>query len=178
MTGRSDARRSRAWMQEALIQLMERKPFKSITITDIAERAGVSRLTFYRNYDSKEAVLEAYFDQLFQSYLESIKNDRSPSLNEALCRCFEYWQKHAKESRLLVQNDLASLIHRPFGAYLDEVMQNVNPPLELSSTQKRFIVGGLFFTMLDWIDQGAAGSPEEVTNEILRLIPAANPTSR
>jgi len=40
-------------IETALLALMKEKNFSSITITDIAKKAGVSRLAYYRNYSSK-----------------------------------------------------------------------------------------------------------------------------
>lgn len=52
---------------EALIQLMEKKEYKDITITDITNRAGVSRMAYYRNYTDKDEILlrrlRLYLDQ-------------------------------------------------------------------------------------------------------------------
>ncbi|MGM9972933.1 MAG: TetR/AcrR family transcriptional regulator [Clostridiaceae bacterium] len=44
-------------LHEALYALMKNKPFTSITITELINKAGVSRATYYRNYNSKEQIL-------------------------------------------------------------------------------------------------------------------------
>lgn len=41
---------SRDCMVQALIQLLKTKSLSNITITELTERAGVSRMTYYRNY--------------------------------------------------------------------------------------------------------------------------------
>lgn len=41
----------------ALLQLMDQTSFDKISITDIVRRAGVSRMAYYRNYQSKEEIL-------------------------------------------------------------------------------------------------------------------------
>ena len=41
-------------IMDALLQLMHTKDYDDITITDITERAGVSRMSYYRNYHSKD----------------------------------------------------------------------------------------------------------------------------
>lgn len=41
----------------ALLQLMDKKPYAEITVTDICKRAGVSRMAYYRNYASKDEIL-------------------------------------------------------------------------------------------------------------------------
>ncbi|HIS07210.1 MAG TPA: TetR/AcrR family transcriptional regulator, partial [Candidatus Choladocola avistercoris] len=44
----------------ALLLLMEKKPYEDITITEIAKKAGVSRMSYYRLYKSKDDILEQY----------------------------------------------------------------------------------------------------------------------
>lgn len=41
----------------ALLKLIYIKPLSSITVSELCEKGGVSRMTFYRNYDSKEDIL-------------------------------------------------------------------------------------------------------------------------
>ena len=55
-----DARalRSGQALREALLALLERKPFDHITIRDICAGAGVHYATFFRHYPSKEALLD------------------------------------------------------------------------------------------------------------------------
>ena len=40
---------SRDCMVQALIQLLQTKSLSNITISELTERAGVSRMTYYRN---------------------------------------------------------------------------------------------------------------------------------
>ena len=42
----------------ALFKLMERKTYESISITEITNKAGVGRISFYRNFDSKEDIVK------------------------------------------------------------------------------------------------------------------------
>lgn len=42
---------------DALISLMKVKPYNKISVTDITERAGVSRMAYYRNYEEKDDIL-------------------------------------------------------------------------------------------------------------------------
>ena len=58
----------------ALMILMERKSFSEITITEIVNKAGVSRMSYYRNYNSKEDIINIYLDEMFEEYMEIISN--------------------------------------------------------------------------------------------------------
>ncbi len=52
--------RSQEWLVEALLFLLEEKPYHKISIKEIAEKADLDRSTFYRHFDSKQALLERY----------------------------------------------------------------------------------------------------------------------
>ena len=57
MSNKESNRLTRECLQTALIYLMGQKPFDKISISEIVRRSGVSRTAFYRNYNSKEEVL-------------------------------------------------------------------------------------------------------------------------
>lgn len=45
-------------MADALLRLLKKKPLEQITITEITNTANVGRVTFYRNFTSKEELLD------------------------------------------------------------------------------------------------------------------------
>lgn len=55
-----DARavRSSAALRQALLTLLEQKPFDQITVRDICAQASIHYATFFRHHQSKEALLE------------------------------------------------------------------------------------------------------------------------
>jgi AcrR family transcriptional regulator len=44
-------------MIAAFALLMDAKPYSKITISDICEKAGIARPTFYRNYNDKDDIV-------------------------------------------------------------------------------------------------------------------------
>lgn len=61
---------------EALVQLMEIKPYEEISITDICKRAGVSRMAYYRNYGSKDEILTRRLDEKLARFTELSRERR------------------------------------------------------------------------------------------------------
>lgn len=57
MSNKESNRMTRECLQTALITLMSQKPFEKITISELVRRSGVSRTAFYRNYNTKEDIL-------------------------------------------------------------------------------------------------------------------------
>lgn len=47
---------TRACITKALVKLTQEKALSSISVTELCQAAGVSRMAFYRNYRSKEEV--------------------------------------------------------------------------------------------------------------------------
>jgi AcrR family transcriptional regulator len=50
------ALQSKRWIMESLIELMNKKTFQEITISELTAHADLGRRTFYRNFTSKEDV--------------------------------------------------------------------------------------------------------------------------
>lgn len=55
----------------ALIKLMSKKPFVQISISEIVNTAGVSRSSFYRNFDSKEQILISYINGQYKDFFSA-----------------------------------------------------------------------------------------------------------
>ena len=50
-------KRTRKFLVNALLELLEERPFSEISVVDICERAMVHRTTFYAHFDDKQALL-------------------------------------------------------------------------------------------------------------------------
>ncbi len=50
-------------LTEALLQLMEKKKLSQITISELCKKAGVSRISFYRNYSDLSDILTDYLSE-------------------------------------------------------------------------------------------------------------------
>ena len=81
-------------LEQCLLELMTERPLEQITVGDISARAGISRKSFYRYFDSKDSCLHALLDRAIMNgptYCIPESGSRSPSL-DTCCRVFEYWQ--------------------------------------------------------------------------------------
>lgn len=73
------ARRSMENLHEALVTLIELRPFEEITVDEIVEQAGVGRSTFYRHYADKDDLI----DQLAQDEIDQLFDLTVPLLLQA-----------------------------------------------------------------------------------------------
>ncbi|MBQ9647621.1 MAG: TetR/AcrR family transcriptional regulator [Oscillospiraceae bacterium] len=170
MAGNKQSERSKKWIEDALLSLMEDRHFQAVSVKDIADKAGVSRLTFYRNFETKENVLLRYFDGLFYEYLATVRELAPCPLEKALVLCLDTWKKHKRESGLLLRDDLGALLHKPFDRYLNQALGYIELPHKLTETQKQFVIGGMYFTMLDWLADDRGRSSRQVAREIVDFV--------
>ena len=64
----ASGRFARECIVDALLVLTKEKPLSAITVSELCDRAGVSRMTFYRNYASKEEVFSSRLLELLEEY--------------------------------------------------------------------------------------------------------------
>ena len=67
----------------ALTSLMQEKDYKDITIADIARKAGLARMTFYRNYTDKDSVLIKRFVQIMGTVYNSVCSEPNANLTDS-----------------------------------------------------------------------------------------------
>ena len=55
------------YITNSLFELMKAKPYNDISITEITDKAKVNRVSFYRNFTSKELSLSIKLIRFFKS---------------------------------------------------------------------------------------------------------------
>src|ERR1041384_6276150 len=72
-------RRTRDALGDALVALMQEKPFDTITVQDVLDRAKVGRSTFYSHYSDKDDLLMSDAEEFFESVamMLSVRGDTS-----------------------------------------------------------------------------------------------------
>lgn len=70
-----DNQRVKKRIAEGLFALLRKKAFSEITVTDIVREADVARASYYRNFDSKEQIIEAAMDDLRDQLLGDVDYD-------------------------------------------------------------------------------------------------------
>lgn len=60
---------TRHYIVQALFKLMNSYEYEKISVTDIAEKAGVGRATFYRYFKRKEDIIHYYFEHNKRAFI-------------------------------------------------------------------------------------------------------------
>jgi AcrR family transcriptional regulator len=70
--------------------LIDEKPYEKITISDITEKAGIARQTFYRNYDDKDDVIFEYVKKSMNTELLKIEANQESKKQNDIVLTFNY----------------------------------------------------------------------------------------
>lgn len=62
-------------MGDALVNIMQQKAYDKISVSDIVKKAGVSRMTYYNYYETKDELVKDYIEEITSLYLEEEKNN-------------------------------------------------------------------------------------------------------
>ena len=103
----------------ALLKLMQTKPYKDITVTDITKKAGVSRMAYYRNFNDKDDILLNHLKESVNT-LESKISCRKDLTEESLLR--EYVQ-NMQNDPIVERIMQAGLFHSLFEIHRDFIMR-------------------------------------------------------
>jgi len=165
---------SKTWIVQALFLLLREKPLAKITVTEITKKAGVARLTFYRNFDSKEAVIQYQSNALFEQYLSELQQQTDRSIDAILRMSFAYWQQGEETLQVMIQNELTPMLEQAFRQYLTIIVDSFPEFNQFTHVQQYFLIGGIVQVIIDWLGHGAKPDANQVVDEILALINQQN----
>ncbi|MDO4170050.1 MAG: TetR/AcrR family transcriptional regulator [Lachnospiraceae bacterium] len=162
MSNAESKRLTKECIQTALIYLMGQQPFEKITITSIIKRSGVSRAGFYRNYSSKEEVLQDIGSRLYQQLLEASTDEKyKDNPYQLYLDCFRKIEEQADQVRLFIQANL------PLDFIFDTVSLLRQTPKDQSTTEhyrQIAIESARREIAISWFQKGMKESPEEMAN--------------
>lgn len=138
----------------ALIELMGEMDFDKISITDIAKRAGVSRMAYYRHYDSKEAIFTKHLEDLFMAYQAQVIAERN-NIHHAMVLFFNFFRAQKALLIHLQKAQMSLFLLTKFDEYVAHLLQHIDLAPDLNefdlASKTKFIAGGLFQLLNDWL---------------------------
>lgn len=151
-----------------MLALLQTTDLANIKINELCEQAHVGRVSFYRNFTSKQDILEKEASRLFGSYLEESQVANSPlkdaPLSEQLRAMFEHLQDHSGFYSTLHKQQQLGIIKK---LLLERFDANADLPPEL-------IYAGAFvtYTLYGWIEIWLARGMKESPAKIAEMFAA------
>jgi AcrR family transcriptional regulator len=172
-------RRTRDALGDALVALMQEKPFDTITVQDVLDRAKVGRSTFYSHYSDKDDLLMSDAEEFFESIamLLSVRGDES----DRVFPVREFFS-HIAEAKQFVDalmssgkfNDNMELARGLFARGIERRLSELPRGRGIPPDERPAIAfahaGGLLSLLTWWIDRGMRQPPAEMDQLFHKMV--------
>ena len=159
---------TRMCIGQALIALLDEKAFDKIRVQEIAERAGVSRMTYYQYYHDKIEVLEDYLDDMIFQYLKSSEQEEDigefGSYKHVL-HALQFFDLYASFLQKLEKLGLYSLIVNKMNTF---VLEHIPPNQKHFVYEAYYYAGALLNVFMKWEEDGKQVSAGEIADMVTK----------
>jgi AcrR family transcriptional regulator len=166
------ARRTRKWLQDALIGLMQEKAFQDIQITELAARAQVSRPAFYLHYHSKEELLLSHVDVIFDEFHAEVACELArgnADRKRFSIMLFQYWERYSETLRIVIQAEQPDILLERLKTYVGIMLNDVAAKKPKPAIDPRlidyivgYIAGGAYMLLTQWVTNKTPFSAEQM----------------
>ena len=176
----SRLRYTKECLYESFLHFLEDKPVPDITVSEICDRAGISRKTFYKYYPDQFGLLASMQNDLFARYREQLESSPADvrEITPVLIR-------FADENRTLVK---AVFANRGEGNFIDRMVDDLwatyrpdweraNPDMAPIEVEYLFcyIVSGLVGIVRHWLYEHPEMDAAQVAERANRLLDLTDP---
>lgn len=145
---------------DALLQLMNEKDFKDISITEISVKAGVSRMAYYRNYNYKEDILNDHMTELIEEY-KIMREEHADSIYNRFLFAYKFFKDNNDFITSMEKSNLSVIIQNKINDYMKIFYKNSDE--DINEKYKLYILSGaLYNSSKMWILNGMKETPEEL----------------
>ncbi|MGJ9458062.1 TetR/AcrR family transcriptional regulator [Oceanobacillus sp. CF4.6] len=176
-------RRTKSNLKRAFILLMNEKTYRSITVTDIVDRADYNRTTFYRHYQDKEELEQELVDDMIAELTKAFRFPykynrivKVDALSPSNVIIFEHILNNADFYKLWKDSDgipgfqdkiIDTFIELQKNDIIYFPNQQTNMNDDYFITYRAYGVWGL---IVKWIKEDFKTPPHEMANELIKII--------
>jgi AcrR family transcriptional regulator len=172
-------RRTRDALGDALIALMQEKPFDTITVQEVLDRAHVSRSTFYSHYSDKDDLLMSDAEEFFEALSMALsahgdKSDRVFPVQEFFTHLADvqpFYKALVKSGKFQENMELA---HGHFARGIERRLSELPRARSIPAKELPAIAfthaGALLSLLAWWLDRGMREPPEQMDELFHRMV--------
>ena len=174
-----NAVRSRKMIREAFVDLLHQKTVEKITATDIINRSGLNRSTFYAHYPDVKGIIDEITGEVIGLFKQMLAEmDFSRFLNEPepnLKKVVAFLAENQELYRLMGQSDMSLIyLEEMKKVLIQQVLDAPNLPTgKLSQISVdiriRMLLSGVIDAYREWLAGGIDCTLEEMTSEVANI---------
>lgn len=160
---------TRMCIGEAIVSLLQGETLEKITVSEIAKKAGISRMTYYHYYDSKTAALEDYLGELIARYLEENRANHAEEPfheYEHVLFSLQFFDQYAPFFLTMNRAGLYSIMIEAVNSFMVEQIPKPYPNAEY---ELFYYAGALLNSFIRWEEEGKKISAQELARIVCRF---------
>lgn len=176
-------------MNDALLTILEKKPFEYITVSEICEMAAVNRSTFYLHYENTTDLLAETTKRIIDGFLSYFPVDTEiitrkfsdctlDNLNYISAEYLNPYLSYIREHKAIFSTALAhtntfgfeNIFQRMFDNIFDPILERFNYPVGDRKYVMMFYLNGINAIVSQWLKDGCEKSNEDITRIIHECI--------
>ena len=171
--------RTRKLLRDALVELISKRGFASLTIGEITDAATLNRATFYLHYTDKNDLLVDVFDDLLGTAVPDPPDAFAPSPGDVgpILAIFLHVAQYADFYRVMLGEEGAPGLMARAQTLIERIalkwMTAVQPEPEKAHVPQEVAVNYLASAYLGviawWLNAGMPYSPEEMSAQLMRM---------
>ena len=169
-------KKTKAIIEKAMVELLQKESFDHITTVELARAAGISRSSFYTHYKDKYDMIERYQQGLFHQ-LEHIFENNQEDIAVAITEVFQFLTQEPLLAALLTENgtrEIQNFLRHKLQIMLSESLQERFSKKVYSQIEKEYstvYLSNAFFGVCQmWISRGKKENPEQMAHLLLKML--------
>ncbi|HWO78410.1 MAG TPA: TetR/AcrR family transcriptional regulator [Bacillus sp. (in: firmicutes)] len=175
--------RSKTALKQTFIDLLYKKPFAQITISEIVRAANYNRGTFYHNFHTKEELLDEIIHDVLEEMIEEIrkpyknyKQINIKELNTEDITLFSYFKENGKLFKLLLSNHIRVDFRFQMANAIEDLFiteYEYQLPEGTQLDPRWFYIyraHGIAGVIIRWIEEDFRTPPEYMAKQIVELM--------
>jgi AcrR family transcriptional regulator len=161
------ALRSQAWLERALVELLEDRPYAEVTVKALCERADLSRQTFYQLFSTKDELLVCCIRHQF---LNLTKLPDEGDFHQMAAYYAEHIAKNKPFIRLLQERGLGHCLEDELSSALRSLADRIDPNQDarLRVLANAYLTSAITGLLLTWSTRDDVSEAELI--ELLHAI--------
>lgn len=158
----------------ALYHLLLKKSIDKIKISELCKDAGVSRMSFYRNFNNIDDIFVKFCDERFEEFYQNYVKINNMSGHELLKNTFAFMKKYSRQIKVLKSAKKDAILISQFHSYISYLRKTLDEQ-EASLIKNNpviipFLAGGFYNVLMNWVDSDFSISSDEMASYIIELI--------
>jgi len=156
--------RTKSWIIEALIQYAHAGKYDDVSISQLCQKAGVTRPTFYRYFKNKDDVIRLRIHEQYQALLSTLSNTPANEVDLKLVNLetLKNWKAYETLTQLAKYPEISPIFNEVQDKLFEDMIQRFKVYSDMDPFLRRFRIGGMKEVLIEWARQDLRETPEMV----------------